>query len=80
MPECRLRSYIAGEWVLPQMSKTTVDAVNPATEKLIATMALCGPDDVDRAVGAASAIMTEMGAPLRTTMIGQASLLIQAAG
>ena len=55
MPECHLRSYIAGEWVLLQMSKTTVDAVNPATEKLIATIALCGPDDVDRTVGAARA-------------------------
>ena len=45
------------------MELTTVEAVNPATEKLIATIALCGPDDVDRAVGAAHAIATEMGAP-----------------
>jgi acyl-CoA reductase-like NAD-dependent aldehyde dehydrogenase len=35
------------------MEKTTVDAVNPATEKLIATIALCSPNEVDRAVGAA---------------------------
>ena len=40
---------------LPVMSKTTVDVANPATDELIATMALCGPDDVDRAVGAARA-------------------------
>ena len=63
MSECHLRSYIAGECVLPQLSKTTVDAVNPATEELIATIALFGPDDVDRAVGAARSITTEMGEP-----------------
>ena len=55
MSDQLLRSYIAGEWVLPQTSKTTVDAINPATEGRIATIALCGPDDVDRAVGAARA-------------------------
>ena len=55
MSELVLRSYIAGEWVLPQTSKATIDAINPATEEPIATIALCGPDDVDRAVGAARA-------------------------
>ena len=50
-----MRSYIGGEWVLPLTSITTMEAVNPATEETIATIALCGPDDVDRAVKAAHA-------------------------
>jgi aldehyde dehydrogenase (NAD+) len=55
MFEGQLRSYIAGEWVLPLTSTATIDAINPATEERIATIALCGPDDVDRAVDAARA-------------------------
>ena len=48
-----LKSYIAGKWVAPLSSKATLDAINPATEEVCATIALCGPDDVDRAVAAA---------------------------
>ena len=48
MFEGQLRSYIAGEWVLPLTSTATIDAINPATEERIATIALCGPDDVNR--------------------------------
>jgi aldehyde dehydrogenase (NAD+) len=44
--------YIDGEWVDPQ-SPETLDVINPATEKPIATIALGGADDVDRAVAAA---------------------------
>ncbi len=50
-----LKSYINGAWVLPRTSAATVDAINPATEEVAATVALCGPDDVDLAVSAARA-------------------------
>ena len=50
-----LKSYIAGSWVAPASSTATVDAINPATEEVCATVAVCGPDDVDRAVQAARA-------------------------
>jgi aldehyde dehydrogenase (NAD+) len=50
-----LKSYIAGEWVLPATSTATIDAINPATEQVCATVAICGPDDADRAVRAARA-------------------------
>ncbi|VTR09628.1 Putative aldehyde dehydrogenase SA1924 [Gordonia terrae] len=44
--------HIAGEWVDP-LSSVTLDVVNPATESPIATIAMGGHDDVDRAVSAA---------------------------
>ena len=50
-----LKSYIAGKWVAPLSSKATLDAINPATEEVCATIALCGPDDVVQAVAAARA-------------------------
>jgi aldehyde dehydrogenase (NAD+) len=50
-----LKSYINGAWQLPATSTAMVDAINPATEKLCATVAICGPDDVDAAVAAARA-------------------------
>ena len=50
-----LKSYIAGKWVAPLSSKATLDAINPATEEVCATISLCGPDDVDQAVAAARA-------------------------
>jgi aldehyde dehydrogenase (NAD+) len=53
MSDMPLKSYIAGKWVAPLSSKATLDAINPATEEVCATIALCGPDDVDRAVAAA---------------------------
>jgi aldehyde dehydrogenase (NAD+) len=46
--------YIDGEFVDPQ-STDTLDVINPATEKPIATIALGGTADVDRAVAAARA-------------------------
>lgn len=48
------RFYIDGEWVSPTTS-STLDVMNPATEKAIATVALGGVEDVDRAVRAARA-------------------------
>ena len=44
--------YVDGRWVDPQ-SAETLDVINPATEKPIATIALGGAGDVDRAVAAA---------------------------
>ena len=44
--------YINGEWVDPQGSDT-LDVINPATEEVIATIALGNEADVDAAVAAA---------------------------
>ncbi|WP_295524709.1 aldehyde dehydrogenase family protein [Novosphingobium sp. Chol11] len=50
-----LKSYIGGEWTLPATSSEIFEAINPATEDVCAQVALCGPDDADRAVRAAHA-------------------------
>jgi aldehyde dehydrogenase (NAD+) len=50
-----LKSYIDGSWVAPASSTATIDAINPATEEVCARVAICGPDDADRAVQAARA-------------------------
>ena len=55
MSNSPLKSYINGAWVLPATSTATVDAVNPATEKVCAVVAVCGRDDVELAVTAARA-------------------------
>lgn len=55
MSEMPLKSYINGAWVLPVTSTATYDAINPATEGVCATVALCGPDDVEAAICAARA-------------------------
>ncbi|MFO1239368.1 MAG: aldehyde dehydrogenase family protein [Sphingomonadaceae bacterium] len=55
MSETPLKSFINGEWRLPATSTATLDAINPATEEVCATVALCGHDDVDAAVDAARA-------------------------
>ncbi len=55
MFEGSLKSYIAGRWVSPLRSTETFEAINPATEERAALVALCGPEDVDAAVDAASA-------------------------
>jgi aldehyde dehydrogenase (NAD+) len=57
-----LRSYINGAWVLPATSTATVQAINPATEEPCATVALCGVDDVEAAVGAARAAFDDYAA------------------
>lgn len=53
MSEVPLKSYINGEWVLPATSTETVTAINPATEEVCATVAICGHEDVERAVQSA---------------------------
>ena len=55
MSEGALKSYINGRWVAPLTSSATVNAINPATEEVCATVLLCGHDDVDSAVMAARA-------------------------
>ena len=50
-----LPSYINGQWALPATSTAVFEAINPATEEPCAHVALCGPDDVDRAMAAARA-------------------------
>jgi aldehyde dehydrogenase (NAD+) len=55
MSEGPLKSYINGVWVLPATSAATIDAINPATEEVCATVAICGSDDVETAVSAARA-------------------------
>jgi aldehyde dehydrogenase (NAD+) len=50
-----LPSYINGAWTLPATAATIFEAINPATEEVCARVALCGPDDVDRAMAAARA-------------------------
>ncbi|MEI6641650.1 MAG: aldehyde dehydrogenase family protein [Novosphingobium sp.] len=50
-----LPSYINGAWSLPATSIAVFEAINPATEEPCARVALCGPDDVDRAMHAARA-------------------------
>jgi aldehyde dehydrogenase (NAD+) len=53
MSKLPLKSYINGRWLAPATSAATIDAINPATEEVVATVAICGPDDVDAAVRAA---------------------------
>jgi aldehyde dehydrogenase (NAD+) len=55
MSEGPLKSYINGAWAAPATSTATIEAINPATEEVCAVVALCGPDDADRAVQAARA-------------------------
>ena len=48
-----LKSYIAGQWVLPDPAGGTFEAINPATEEVCARVALCTPAEADAAVRAA---------------------------
>jgi aldehyde dehydrogenase (NAD+) len=52
--------YIGGEWVEPRSSET-LDVINPASEKPIATIVLGGQEDVDTAVEAASRAFETFG-------------------
>ena len=69
MSDKALKAYIDGQWVAPLSSTQTLDAINPATEEPCATIALCGPDDADRAVAAARAAFDAYAAtPLETRL------------
>ena len=48
------RLFIGGQWVDPSTGESR-PTINPATEKLITTLAAAGPDDVEAAVKAARA-------------------------
>lgn len=72
-----LKSYINGVWLLPRSSTATVNAINPATEEPCATVALCGPDDVDLAAGAARAAFDGYAALSLDTRIGMVENLIE---
>jgi aldehyde dehydrogenase (NAD+) len=47
-----LKFYIDGAWVDP-ITPSTIDVINPATEKAFTQVSAGSPDDVDRAVVAA---------------------------
>jgi aldehyde dehydrogenase (NAD+) len=44
--------YIDGQWV-PPLKQDVIDVINPATEEPVATIAIGGPADIDRAVASA---------------------------
>jgi (Z)-2-((N-methylformamido)methylene)-5-hydroxybutyrolactone dehydrogenase len=50
----RYQNYIDGEWVAPASGRE-IESENPYTREIWATIARSGPEDVDRAVGAAYA-------------------------
>ncbi len=50
-----LRSYIAGQWLLPDPANGVFEAINPATEEVAARVALCGAAEAEAAVLAARA-------------------------
>jgi aldehyde dehydrogenase (NAD+) len=68
--------YIDGAWVDPQ-STETLDVINPATEKPIATIALGSAADVDRAVEAARAAFTSFSATTRDERVELLTKVIQ---
>jgi aldehyde dehydrogenase (NAD+) len=50
-----LKSYIAGQWVLPDPAGGVFEAINPATEEVCARVGLCTPAEANAAVAAARA-------------------------
>ena len=68
--------YIDGAWVDPQ-STDTLDVINPATEKPIATIALGSAADVDRAVEAARAAFASFSATTRDERVELLTKVIQ---
>ncbi len=71
--------YIDGEWVDPSTSET-LDVINPATEKPIATIALGGAEDVDRAVAAAKRAFESFSLTTREERIALLSRIIEEYG
>ena len=63
--------YIGGTWVEPR-SSDTLPVIDPATEDVIETIAMGGPDDVDAAVAAARSAFDGFAA---TTVQDRAALL-----
>ena len=71
--------YIDGQWVDPLASET-IEVVNPATEQPIATIALGGEKDVDRAVTAARAAFDGFASTSREERIALLERVIEVYG
>ena len=56
-----LKSYIDGAWTLPLTSAEPLDVINPATEIVVARVAMGGANDVDAAVTAARRAFASWG-------------------
>jgi aldehyde dehydrogenase (NAD+) len=56
-----LKSYIDGQWVLPLSSQARMDVINPATEEVVAQIAICASDDVELAIMAARRAFADFG-------------------
>src|SRR5438105_4532573 len=54
-----LDNYIAGHWTAASAATGELDVTNPATGEVLARVPLSGPDDLDAAVRAASAALSE---------------------
>ncbi|NLP62595.1 aldehyde dehydrogenase family protein [Paraburkholderia sacchari] len=61
--------YIDGAWVEASSSATYVDIVDPATEAVVGTLAMGGPEDVERAVAAARAAFPAWSRTSRETRL-----------
>ncbi|WP_321928742.1 aldehyde dehydrogenase family protein [Paraburkholderia guartelaensis] len=61
--------YIDGAWVEPSSAATYVDIVDPATEAVVGTLAMGGPEDVERAVAAARAAFPAWSRTSRETRL-----------
>ncbi len=71
--------YIDGAWVDP-LTSDTLEVVNPATEQPIATIALGGEKDVDRAVTAARAAFEGFAATTREERVALLERVIEVYG
>ena len=69
--------YIGGEWVDPTTSDT-LEVISPATEKPIATIALGGVEDVDRAVAAARNAFESFSTTTREERIALLTRVVEA--
>lgn len=68
-----LKSYIDGHWVFPVSGKAQMDVINPATEEVVAKIAICEADDVNLAVMAARRAFADFG----LTTYGERKALVQ---
>ena len=73
------RFYIDGEWTDP-IGTDTLDVVNPATEEIVATIALGDEKDVDRAVMAARRAFDGYGSTTRADRIALLDRIIEVYG
>ncbi|WP_054310633.1 aldehyde dehydrogenase family protein [Mesorhizobium sp. 1M-11] len=68
--------YIDGNWVAPSRPKT-FDVINPATESMVATIAMGAAQDVDRAVEAAKRAFPSYSRTSREERLGYLSRLLE---